>query len=104
MASESSMNDDNQKGNDEKGEIAKEPASVYEMYTLFVDETSTKLCFLMGILFGILNGLVYPALAFLFSNSFTSLGGTDAAGEMKEVDELAVKFVLVGTYAMVVGA
>ena len=74
-------------------------ASIVELFS-FADDFSTKFLFLIGGIFGILNGLVYPALAFLFSTSFTSITGAEENG-LKDVEDLAFKFLYVGTYALV---
>jgi ATP-binding cassette subfamily B (MDR/TAP) protein 1 len=49
-----------------------------------------------------LNGLVFPTLAYLFSNSFSDLG--QASQGMESVRQLAFTFIGVGVYAFVVAA
>jgi ATP-binding cassette, subfamily B (MDR/TAP), member 1 len=65
----------------------------------FVFECGPKLTtlFALGCLGGILSGLVYPALSYLFSTSFTSLSGSSTNG-LGPVREMAYKFMVLGVY------
>lgn len=62
-----------------------------------------KIIFCLGFFAGICNGLVYPALAYLFSTSFTDLSSADATADLSVVRELAFTFMIVGVYALVAG-
>lgn len=74
-------------------------ASFSELFSFF-ETTGTKLLFATGCFAGILNGLVYPILAYLFSNSFSDLGG--AADGMASIRNVAFQFLVVGAYAFAV--
>jgi ATP-binding cassette subfamily B (MDR/TAP) protein 1 len=58
--------------------------------------------FFLGTFGGILNGLVYPALAYLFSNSFADISGASSNG-LSQVRQLAFYFMAVGVYALING-
>jgi ATP-binding cassette subfamily B (MDR/TAP) protein 1 len=58
--------------------------------------------FFLGSVAGVLNGLVYPALAYLFSNSFADISGASSNG-LSQIRELAFFFMAVGAYALVNG-
>jgi ATP-binding cassette subfamily B (MDR/TAP) protein 1 len=58
--------------------------------------------FALGCIAAFLNGLVYPILAYLFSNSFADISAASADGGLKQVRELAFTFMIVGVYALVV--
>eukprot|EP00980_Cylindrotheca_fusiformis_P009868 scaffold2184_cov128-Cylindrotheca_fusiformis.AAC.14 len=80
---------------------AKQQASASETLSfIFQGDTQTKLLFLLGILGGIGNGVVYPALAYIYSNSFSDISGIDGKG-LGEVRELAYTFMIVGVYGLV---
>lgn len=85
-----------------KKEKKKEEAMASVSETLsFVFQCGPKIkfTFFCGCFFGILNGLVYPALAYIFSNSFSSLSG--AANGLAELREIAYIFLGVGAYALI---
>lgn len=56
----------------------------------------------LGVFFGVLNGLVYPILAYVFSNSFSDLG--QAAQGLEKIREIAFIFLGVGAYAFACAA
>lgn len=61
--------------------------------------------FCLGVLGGIGNGLVYPMLAYLFSNSFVDISAaTEGDKAMENIRELAFLFMAIGAYAMVAAA
>jgi ATP-binding cassette, subfamily B (MDR/TAP), member 1 len=63
-----------------------------------------KLLFAIGIIAAILNGLVYPILAYLSSTGFSDLSGASGGDEgLKKVRELSYKFLVVGAYALACG-
>ena len=74
-------------------------ASFSELFSFF-ETTGTRALFAVGCFAGVLNGLVYPILAYLFSNSFSDLGG--AADGMAGIRNVAFQFLVVGAYAFVV--
>lgn len=55
--------------------------------------------FVMGCIAAFGNGLVYPALAFVMSTSFSSISG--AADGLAEIRRIAYIFLIVGAYALV---
>lgn len=57
--------------------------------------------FALGCVGGVLNGLVYPGLAYLFSSSFADISAASNDG-LKQVRELAYTFMIMGVYALVV--
>jgi ATP-binding cassette, subfamily B (MDR/TAP), member 1 len=60
-----------------------------------------KFMFFLGLVSAVLNGLVYPILAYLFSKSFSDLA--NASNDLGQVRELAYQFLVIGGYAFVVG-
>jgi ATP-binding cassette subfamily B (MDR/TAP) protein 1 len=66
----------------------------------FIDSRKSKFFFLLGTIGGILNGLVYPAIAYIFSNSFSSLSSTS----MHAIRIMGLRFVGIGAYAFIVGS
>jgi ATP-binding cassette subfamily B (MDR/TAP) protein 1 len=61
-----------------------------------------RFLFFLGTIGGILNGLVYPALAYLFSNSFADISGASNNG-LSQIRQLAYFFMAVGVYALING-
>lgn len=57
----------------------------------------------VGTVAGMANGLVYPALAYLFSRSFTDIAASAQSQGLQPVRELAYTFMIVGVYALVAG-
>jgi len=82
-----------------KSDIA--PASMEQVLS-FLPTTSDRALLGLGVFAGVLNGLVYPALAYIFSNSFSDLGSASTASGMTQIEEIAVTFVAVGAYAFAV--
>ncbi|KAL7567824.1 hypothetical protein ACA910_000571 [Epithemia clementina (nom. ined.)] len=58
-----------------------------------------KLLFAVGVIAGILNGLVYPILAYLFSTAFADISSAESQG-LSRVRSLAYTFMVVGTYGL----
>ncbi|KAL7540881.1 hypothetical protein ACHAXR_010450 [Thalassiosira sp. AJA248-18] len=80
------------------------PATLAQVLS-FLPTSRDKLLLALGFLFGILNGLVYPALAYVFSNSFSDLGtASSSASGLANVRGIAFTFLFVGGYAFVVAA
>lgn len=77
------------------------PATTAQLLS-FLPTTQDKTLLVLGVVFGILNGLVYPALAYVFSNSFADLG--KASEGLEEVRKIAFTFVGVGVYAFTMAA
>mmetsp|Transcript_8086 Transcript_8086/g.13654 ORF Transcript_8086/g.13654 Transcript_8086/m.13654 type:complete len:1525 (-) Transcript_8086:107-4681(-) len=77
------------------------PATVSQVFS-FLRTPRDKTLLFVGVIAGILNGLVFPALAYLFSNSFSDLGQANQG--LESVRSLAFTFVGVGCYAFVVAA
>jgi ATP-binding cassette subfamily B (MDR/TAP) protein 1 len=79
---------------------AKHEATLGETFSfVFGCGAKVRLLFLVGLVGGILNGLVYPALAYLFSTSFSSLTG--ATNGLDQIKTLAYTFMEVGAFALV---
>jgi ATP-binding cassette subfamily B (MDR/TAP) protein 1 len=102
QTSHSAASTDDEKKTKKKKEV-KPMASLGETLS-FVFECGPRLKFLfaLGMTGGILNGLVYPALAYLFSNSFGDISGASDNG-LGPIRELAFTFMIVGTWALVNG-
>ena len=61
----------------------------------------TSALFCLGILGGIGNGLVYPMLAYLFSNSFVDISAsTEGSSALDGIREVAFLFLAVGSFAL----
>ena len=89
--------------NDKKKKEAAPQASMAETLDFaFQCGPRVKCLFLIGCITGVLNGLVYPALAYLFSSSFSDLSAAGSEG-LANVRSLAFSFLYVGTYALVMG-
>ena len=103
---ESTMNDtDHGKGTDvsvKTRDASKSQASMSETLG-FVFQCGPRITwiFVFGCIGGFLNGLVYPALAYLFSSSFALIASAANSG-LSKVRDLAFTFLVVGTYALVV--
>jgi len=86
---------------DGKVKKAKKQASFSEtMSFVFQAGTQTTIILFVGILGAIGNGIVYPILAYLFSNSFSDISAAANEG-LAQVRELAYTFMVVGVYALV---
>jgi len=85
----------------EKKKAQQAQASASETLS-FVFQCGPKvsLLFFVGLFGAIGNGLVYPILAYLFSNSFSDIAGASSEG-LAQVRELAFTFMIVGVYALV---
>ena len=73
--------------------------SVSELFS-FLDSPQAKFFFILGSFGGVMNGLVYPAIAYIFSNSFSSL----TSMSMHSIRSMGLRFVGLGAYAFVVGS
>ena len=79
-----------------KSQIA--PATMSQVLS-FLPATRDRLLLFVGTIAAVLNGLVYPILAYVFSNSFTDLGAATGDDGMAQIRELAYTFIVVGAYA-----
>jgi len=61
----------------------------------------SKLLFILGSVGGLGNGMVYPAIAWIFSTSFSDLGGTSQNG-LGPIKEIAFWLLGIGVYALVI--
>ena len=61
-------------------------------------DVKTKVYFGLGVVCASISGMIFPALAFLFSNSFADLSGDNTAGDsfLKTIRELAYSFMILG--------
>lgn len=99
--STTTADDDDEKK--KKKEVPKPMASFSDTLSFVFDcGSKIKFLFCLGSFTGVLNGLVYPALAYLFSNSFADISGSPTNG-LAQVRELAFTFLIVGTWALVNG-
>ena len=86
-----------------KGKESKPQASVTETLAFaFQCGPKVRALFALGCFSGVLNGLVYPILAYLFSTSFADLSAVQSEG-LAQVRELAFTFLIVGVYALFCG-
>jgi ATP-binding cassette, subfamily B (MDR/TAP), member 1 len=79
-------------------------ASVTETLSFIFMGTNSgqmKMIFSLGMAAGLANGLVYPALAYLFSASFSDLGSAAEGQGISQIRDLAYTFMAVGTAALV---
>ena len=77
------------------------PATMAQVFS-FLPTAHDKTLLILGVIFGILNGLVFPALAYVFSNSFSDLG--QASEGLASTRRIAFIFVGVGFYAFAMAA
>ncbi|KAL7466442.1 hypothetical protein ACHAXS_006736 [Conticribra weissflogii] len=77
------------------------PATLSQVLS-FLPTPRDRLLLFVGVVSGVLNGLVYPILAYVFSNSFSNLGSSQDG--LANVREVAFTFLVVGAYAFVVAA
>jgi hypothetical protein len=61
-----------------------------------------KAIFCVGVVGGFMNGLVYPALAYIFSTTLSSLSGAASNG-IGTINRVAYIFLIVGAYALLTG-
>ena len=82
-------------------ETPKEQATVGETMS-FVWASGPRVTFVwcVGMLGGIGNGLVYPMLAYLFSNSFSDISNATSNG-LGPIRDIAFLFLAVGAFALV---
>jgi len=74
-------------------------SSISDLFS-FVDSPKAKIFFLLGSIGAMLNGLVYPAIAYIFAGSFSSL----SSQSMHSIRLMGLRFVGLGAYAFVVGS
>ena len=100
----SAKNDDrkNKQKKDKKADDGLPPPATVSQVFSFLRTPRDKAILFVGTVSAICNGLVFPALAYLFSNSFSDLG--TASQGLDNVRRLAFTFVGVGVYAFVVAA
>jgi ATP-binding cassette subfamily B (MDR/TAP) protein 1 len=97
-----SSKEDGASGADESKEKKDDPmASVGDVMSfVFACGFKIRCFFVMGCIAAFGNGLVYPALAFIMSTSFSAISG--AADGLAEIRRIAYIFLIVGAYALVV--
>ena len=97
----SSVRSDRSKDKSNKDKEKAAQASISETLSfVFQSGSQTTLLFFVGVLGAIGNGVVYPILAYLFSNSFSDISAASTEG-LAQVRELAYTFMIVGVYALV---
>jgi ATP-binding cassette subfamily B (MDR/TAP) protein 1 len=93
--------DKSSKSKSDKKKPKQQQASASETLSfVFQGATQTKVLFFLGILGAIGNGVVYPALAYLFSSAFSDISAAANDG-LAQVRELSYTFMVVGVYAFV---
>jgi len=86
-----------------KKEKEKLPMATLKQTFSFI-ERRNRILYFIGVVAAIGNGFVYPILAFLFSNSFSDIGGAgDGASGLAEIRRIAYSFLVIGFYAFVCG-
>lgn len=87
-------------GGSNNNKKAKPMASLGETLA-FVFQCGSRIQFLfiIGFCAGVLNGLVYPALAYVFSTSFADISGAAFNG-LDDIRDLAFTFIFVGAFAL----
>jgi ATP-binding cassette, subfamily B (MDR/TAP), member 1 len=84
-----------------KSKAANEQASVSDtMSFVWASGPRVTLVWCLGMIGGIGNGLVYPMLAYLFSNSFADISNADSNG-LEPIRDIAFLFLYVGAFALV---
>jgi ATP-binding cassette, subfamily B (MDR/TAP), member 1 len=74
-------------------------ASISDTLSFMFDcGTRCKILFYVGVLAGGLNGLVYPAMAYLFSDTVEELAQSGGVTSMDSMREMALRFVYIGFY------
>jgi ATP-binding cassette, subfamily B (MDR/TAP), member 1 len=90
-------------GKDKPAAVKPKMASIGETLNFaFECGGNVKLLFVLGAAGAFLNGLVYPMLAYMFSNSFSDISSA-SSGSLKPVRDLAFQFMLIGVYALICG-
>ena len=104
VVSNGNNNSSNSSSNKTKKKKAAKPMASISRTLSFVFGSGPKVqaCFGVGCFAGVLNGLVYPILAYLFSNSFSDISAAANDG-LSQVRELAFTFLIVSAYALVAG-
>jgi len=98
----SSSVDKKKDDNIKKEENKKDEAIVPVTYMFsFFSSTSTKILVVIGLVAAFGNGMVYPALAYVFSKTFSDLGIDDI--DMAKIRNIAYQFVVIGVFCLVVG-
>jgi ATP-binding cassette subfamily B (MDR/TAP) protein 1 len=77
------------------------PATISQVLS-FLPTTEDRAMLALGVLFGVGNGCVFPALAFLFANSFSDL--SMAAEGLEKTRAIALQFVGIGFYGFACAA
>jgi len=89
--------------NRKKAKKEKEMATIGETFGfVFGSGPKVTLLWIIGFVAGIMNGLVYPALAYFFSRSFSDLSGASSNG-ISAINNIAFTFMGIGGYALATG-
>ena len=93
----------NKGGKGTKDKKEKTMATIGETFDfVFSAGPNVTAVFGVGVVGGVMNGLVYPALAYIFSTTLSSLSGAAANG-IETINRVAYIFLIVGAYALVTG-
>jgi ATP-binding cassette subfamily B (MDR/TAP) protein 1 len=76
------------------------PQATLEEVFSFVPNTKTKILMIFGLFFAACSGVIFPAMAWIFSGSFSDLSAsTDSDAYMRAIRELAFSFIALGVVA-----
>jgi hypothetical protein len=103
LSTETDKTDPNNKGKDVKGETPPDPLATAREVFSFVPNMRTKLYIVFGLFFASCSGVIFPAMAWIFSGSFSDLSAsTDGSGSyMDGIRNLAFRFMVLGVAAFV---
>jgi ABC-type bacteriocin/lantibiotic exporter with double-glycine peptidase domain len=62
-----------------------------------------RMIFAAGVVGAIINGLLYPAIAFLFAESLSTMAGVSTSSSLEPLKQVAFYFLLVGVVALIFG-
>ena len=80
----------------EEDKKAEDPlASIGDVFS-FIPNNKTKVYLAAGMLCAVISGCVLPAMAWLFSDSFTDLSATLQTDSKKELRAIAYQFMVLG--------
>jgi ATP-binding cassette subfamily B (MDR/TAP) protein 1 len=90
---------DKEKTTDAEAESADPKATIEEVFS-FVPNTKTKILIAFGLFFAACSGVIFPAMAWIFSGSFSDLSAsTGSDAYMRAIRNLAFSFIILGVVA-----
>lgn len=82
-------------GEEEEKKVPDPLASVSDVFS-FIPNTKTKIYIVVGLCSAVVSGCVFPAMAWLFSDSFTDLSISLETGSRDQIREMAFQFMGLG--------